>query len=501
MAAIPAERGGEATASADSTVAPRLPASFRDPAGFLLPYNGRILRFLKPAGITDYELFAASAAGRRMIDSGEVIGTRILSDAEVGDLQQDPRLRAIIRETSPAMVLEHERVEFPSFAHEWCPEMLHEAGRLTLRMALDLLPEGIGLKDGTPYNVLFRGPNPVFIDLLSFEKRDPHDPMWLPYAQFTRTFLLPLLAYKYYGVQLSTVFTTRRDGLEHDDIYRWTNPLQRLRPMFLSLVSMPTWLASRRNPDDQKIYEGKKYSNPEQAKFVLESTLRGLRNKLDKLVPKAGTSSQWSDYTVSNNNYSSEQAGVKERFVHETLSEFRPARVLDIGCNTGQFSAIAARLGSAVVAIDYDPVVVGDVWRKSRAEKLNILPLVVNLSRPTPSIGWRNDECPSFLQRARGHFDALLMLAVIHHMMVTDRIPLPEVIDAAAELTRDMVIIEFVGPTDSMFRRITRGRDHLHADLTEEVFEKVASTRFSIVRKHRIEGSSRTLYALRRKQG
>ena len=239
--------------------------------------------------------------------------------------------------------------------------------------------------------------------------------------------------------------------------------------------------------------------NPEQARYVLESTLRGLRKKLDKLVPPKGLSSQWSDYTVSNNNYSSDQSTVKERFVHETLSQYRPGRVLDIGCNTGQFSAIAARLGAGVVAIDYDPVVVGDVWRKSRAEKLNILPLVVNLSRPTPAVGWRNDECPSFIDRARGHFDALLMLAVIHHMMVTDRVPLPEIIDLAAELTRDLVIIEFIAPDDSMFRRITRGRDHLHADLTEEVFENAATMRFDIVRKHHIEGSSRTLYALRRK--
>ena len=479
--------------------ATRIPASFRDPAGFLFPYHGRILRFIKQGGMADFEAFSNSKAGRKLVDAGLVTGSRPLTDTEIAELQADPRLAPLIRESNPAIVVEHQRVEFPSFAYEWCPEMLHEAGRLTIQIALDLLPEGIGLKDGTPYNVLFQGPNPVFIDVLSFERRDQHDPIWLPYAQFVRTFLLPLLANKHYGVQLSEIFTTRRDGLEHEDVYRWTGPLQRLRPLFLSLVAMPTWLASRKDPDDQKIYQGKKMQNPEKAQYVLESTLRGLRKKLDKLVPRTGLSSQWSDYTVSNNNYSSGQSTVKERFVHETLSEFRPGRVLDIGCNTGQFSAIAARLGAGVVAIDYDPVVVGDVWRKSRAEKLNILPLVVNLSRPTPAVGWRNDECSSFIQRARGHFDALLMLAVIHHMMVTDRVPLPEIIDLAAELTRDLVIIEFIAPEDSMFRRITRGRDHLHADLTEVVFENTAATRFEIVRKHHIEGSSRTLYALRRK--
>lgn len=473
--------------------------SFRDPAGFVFPYQGRIFRALNQAGLEDYGSFMAARTANKLIDSGEIIGTRMLGDDELSRLRQDPALQAVLEDA--AAVLEHDRVEFPSYPSEWCPEMLHAAGRLTLRIAVELLSDDIGLKDGTPYNVLFRGPHPVFVDLLSFERRDPHEPIWLAYGQFTRTFLLPLLAHNFYGVQLSQVFTTRRDGLEHEEVYRWSRPLQRLRPLFLSLVSMPAWLSSRHNPDDGTIYERKRLPNAEQAKFVLGNRLRNLQKKIDKLAPPPGRSSVWSDYTLANNNYSPEQATVKERFVHEMLKELRPGRVLDVGCNTGQFSAIAARLGAGVVAIDYDPVIVGEIWRQSCAEGLNILPLVVNLSRPTPSTGWRNEEWPSFLQRARGQFDAILMLAVIHHMMVTDRIPLPEIIDLAAELTRDAAIIEFVAPSDSMFRRIARGRDHLHSDLSEQVFENDAAAKFDIARKHPIEGSSRTLYVLRRKPG
>ena len=477
----------------------RIPASFRDPAGFLFPYSGRILRFVKDAGVADYDAFTNSKAGRRSFESGDVIGSRVLEPAEVAELRTDPALQVLFDAGKPARIIEHERVEFPTFAYEWCPEMLHAAGDLTLRLALALLDEDIGLKDGTPYNVLFRGPKPIFIDVLSFERRTPNDPMWLPYAQFVRTFLLPLLAYKYHGIQLRDVFTTRRDGLEPEDVYRWTGPFERLRPGFFSLVTMPSWLATRRNVDDQKLYAPKLLKNPEQARFVLGSTLRGLRKKLHKLAPPAGLASTWSDYTTSNNNYSNDQADIKRKFVAEALNEFRPRRVLDIGCNTGQFSRLAAQNGASVIAIDYDPVVVGDVWRKSKTENLDILPLVVNLSRPTPATGWRNTENPSFLDRARGHFDALLMLAVIHHMMVTDRVPLSEVVDMAAELTKDLVIIEFIAPSDSMFRRITRGRDHLHADLNEQVFENAVSARFDIARKLHIEGSSRSMYVLRRK--
>ena len=102
------------------------------------------------------------------------------------------------------------------------------------------------------------------------------------------------------------------------------------------------------------------------------------------------------------------------------------------------------------------------MWRQARAEKLDILPLAVNLTRPSPGTGWRNQECSSFLDRARGKFDAVLMLAVIHHMLVTERVPLAEIIDLAAELTTNLLIIEYVAPDDSMFRRLTRGREELH---------------------------------------
>jgi len=144
--------------------------------------------------------------------------------------------------------------------------------------------------------------------------------------------------------------------------------------------------------------------------------------------------------------------------------------------------------------------VLGDVWRNARSEKLNILPLAVNLTRPSPGTGWRNQECPSFLERARGKFDCVLMLAVIHHMLVTERVPLEDIVDLAAELTTDLLIIEFIAPQDSMFRRLTRGREELHKSLDREVFEAVCEPRFERVRTQHVEGTTRWLYLLRKRR-
>jgi hypothetical protein len=139
------------------------------------------------------------------------------------------------------------------------------------------------------------------------------------------------------------------------------------------------------------------------------------------------------------------------------------------------------------------------LWTAAKSEGLDILPLVVNFGRPTPATGWRNEEFPSFLERARGRFDAVLMLAVLHHLLVTERIPLDAVLDTAAELTPDLLIIEFVGVEDPMFRKIARGREALHAGLTPEVFEAAAARHFRLERRMPIENSARILYAYRKK--
>ena len=214
-------------------------------------------------------------------------------------------------------VFEHERVVFPSYPYEWPPEMLHAAGMLTLDLAQACLAEGYGLKDATPYNVLFRGSNPVFIDLLSFERRHPGDPVWKPHAQFCRTFLLPLLAYQYWGVRPADVFTKRRDGLEPNEVYRFCGPLQKFLPPFLTQVSIPTWL-SRKGGNEKSIYRDHLLQNHEQARFILESLFNRLRRALQRVQPKPGRSTVWSDYNDSC-SYTGETFSAKEEFVNAAL--------------------------------------------------------------------------------------------------------------------------------------------------------------------------------------
>jgi hypothetical protein len=176
----------------------------------------------------------------------------------------------------------------------------------------------------------------------------------------------------------------------------------------------------------------------------------------------------------------------------------QPRTVLDVGADEGHFSFLAAEGGSSVVAIDSDPVAAGSIWRHASRGRLDVLPLVVDLARPTPAAGWRNRECASFLDRAQGGFDLVMMLGVLHQLLVTEHIPLDDLLALTAETTREYALIEFVAPQDPMFKRIARGREELYSYMTNAWFEAVAAPRFELIRSIQIDGLHRWLYLFRR---
>src|SRR5262245_18699160 len=213
------------------------------------------MRSINRAAIADIEACFASPALRQFAASGRLVASAVLSPSQLGHLREEDASLDFLTAEFDGVAVEHERIPLGSFPYEWPPEMLHAAGELTRELAESLRPEGLGLKDAPPYNVLFRGPTPVHIDLLSFEKREPGDPIWLPFAQFSRTVLLPLLANKHFGIRLNQVLASQRDGLEPQQVYRLCRPWQKLHPPFLTMATLPTWLTPRQNTEDGKLYQ------------------------------------------------------------------------------------------------------------------------------------------------------------------------------------------------------------------------------------------------------
>jgi 2-polyprenyl-3-methyl-5-hydroxy-6-metoxy-1,4-benzoquinol methylase len=458
--------------------------SFRDPSGQLAQIDGKIIRYVNSDGLADLDAFFDSIEAKKLVEAGHIIPSDLLNASDYQELPE------AFKHTG-GRIFQHPRIPFPTYPYEWSPAMLHAAAEKTLFVADKLETDLLELKDATPFNILFLGPEPVFIDILSFVRLDPTNQIWLAQAQFARAFLLPLLANREFGVSSTAIFQSRPDGWGPADLYTMASFWRKLMPPFLGLVSLPQWLDSRATSNE--IYKAKPIDNPVKAKFVRQHLFRRQHRSLKSVAPKTNSRSNWSEY-MSDLHYPDVSFSAKQDFVSSRLDQIRPDRVLDVGCNTGHFSALAAKSGSEVVSIDTDSVVIDRLWQYAREKSLNILPLVQNLASPSAALGWRNKERPSFLARAKGHFDLVLMLAVIHHLAIAERIPLMEIVCLCAEITKKYAILEFVGPEDLMFRKLLRGRGHLYGDLTQANFETAISSKFKILDSQKLSEMDRVLY-------
>ena len=89
-----------------------------------------------------------------------------------------------------------------------------------------------------------------------------------------------------------------------------------------------------------------------------------------------------------------------------------------------------------------------------RGSGKSILPLCVDLAHPTPAAGWENRENASFLGRCAGHFDTVMMLAVLHHLLLQQPDPDGPYCQTVQRLTTSHLILEWVPPTDPKFHEL-----------------------------------------------
>ena len=85
------------------------------------------------------------------------------------------------------------------------------------------------------------------------------------------------------------------------------------------------------------------------------------------------------------------------------------------------------------------------------------------------------------------------MLAVVHHLRVTEGVPVAEQFDAVAAITRRHLLVEYVPVTDPMFAAIARGREPLYPDCLRPEFEATLLKRFQIERRHELSERTRAL--------
>jgi 2-polyprenyl-3-methyl-5-hydroxy-6-metoxy-1,4-benzoquinol methylase len=464
--------------------------TFRDPAGRLRLTLSHALRQIHPAAIEEALAFLASPLRAALEKNGLLISTEIVQ----------PKAHSQNSSGFPSeLTLRHPRIDPISYPWEWTTGQWRAAAELTLQIEGQAINAGWTLKDATPLNILFAGARPILVDVLSFEPRDPGSSVWLAYGQFVRTFLLPLVAHKFLSWPLqATLFA--RDGYEPGAIYKALRPLQRLHPDLLDVVTLATLLeGSQAKPRKPARSPAASNTDPELAKHILHKRIARLGRQIGRAA-RQEKSSQWSAYQQTACHYRPADTEEKQQFVKSVLDQYRPARVLDIGANTGTYSLIAAEAGAQVVALDSDSAAIEALWRSAAEKGQAMTSLVANIARPTPAAGWRNREQLSLLDRLIGKFDLVMMLAVIHHLILREQLPLAHIADLCASLTTRWLVLEWVPPSDPMYQEWLRGRDHLYGHFSEDDLKHAFAPFFQVVDSKAL-GNGRVLFLFKRLEG
>jgi SAM-dependent methyltransferase len=202
--------------------------------------------------------------------------------------------------------------------------------------------------------------------------------------------------------------------------------------------------------------------------FILEKKAQTLSilkyaELLKRLVQRSEVTPDQSAYAsyygAKKENFSLDsEAGwlTKQKTIKKIILSRQPASVLDIGSNTGWYSLLAEKYGSTVIATDSDEASVNLLYQRAKADRLNILPLLLpfnNFSReifPDSALAGVSGP-PLFLKATRRlRSDLVLCLGLIHHLILGQGYSPETVISALSELARSTLVIEFVGLNDPL---------------------------------------------------
>lgn len=450
--------------------------SFRDPSGFLFQENDILYRQINFCYQDNYDFLIQSGLYQTLADKKYLI----------------PHQEVILGESfeNAYKIIEPEKIDFISYPYEWCFSQLKDAALLTLKIQKLALKRGMSLKDASCYNVQFKHGRPIFIDTLSFEKYKENTP-WVAYKQFCQHFLAPLALMSFVDIRLNQLLVTNIDGI-HLELAAKQLPLNaKLNFGLLAHIFM--------HADSQKKHEesGNK-SQIQQAKMSLfnqEALIESLIDCVNSLkLPNIKT--EWGDY-YNNTNYSDDAFFAKKDIVSGFIEEASPKMAYDLGANNGEFSRLASGMGISTIAFDIDPIAVEKNYLsiKNNIEE-NILPLVQDLTNPSPAIGFANDERASFAQRANA--DLVMALALIHHLAISNNLPFSNLAKFFSSLSK-YLIIEFVPKSDSKVQTLLATREDIFPGYSKENFEFEFQQCFNIIKILEVSDSQRTIYLMERK--
>jgi len=433
-----------------------------DPQGEVFTYNGQILRGIFEGSCQSCKKLLETCEKHKIFDHG-VVKTSILNEPKLAGLRYD-------------MILEHEKILFITYAHEWPSEMIKDAALFQLDLNLKLNSLGVILKDcGVTGNVLFKSTKPVFVDFLSliFKNeltkedwlapsviRTPFQPLWSNKSDYFNEIFFRM----FYPYTLFPLYMMHQG--------RFSETRRRMLETTLNTCSeIITEKEAMANTDldlygsQQRALAAREYAlvNDDWSKYL------GIISKeIEQLNVSVDQSNYSGYYEQKGENFGfepSEDWLPKQRAVYNALQELRPDSVLDIGSNTGWFSILAAKGGCRVVAMDNDEASMNRLYKLSKLKGLPIMPLVMDIVHPTPDVPPSpNLATDQHMMKSRIKGDALILqsankrlqcdmvlaLAIVHHLTLGQGLGWRKAVKLLSSFSNKHLVVEFVPKDDPL---------------------------------------------------
>jgi SAM-dependent methyltransferase len=429
-----------------------------DDIGETFVSDGRVLRGIYPGKAAGVRTLLETCVEHDLFSAG-IIPTRETDAATHAELGYE-------------MMLEHARVPFVTFPHEWPASMLHAAAKFHVKLFQRLGEHGLTLKDWHPNNILFDGTEPVFVDFTSI----------IPATD------LPKQGYLAGGKAPGGFGSWDEYSIALYRMYKLT-----YEPYFgLPLVMMQQGrhaearerlVATALNATESGMLRGEVFAGRTASRAAYELNDLRLRMTLNERGPVktrffthlsrmldgmkvAVKGSAYSSYYEDKKEAFASEPSIdwtnKQNVVHDALVRFEPATVLDIGSNTGWFSLLAAKLGSKVVGVDLDEACIDALFAAAKREKLSVVPLVANLMVPPPDIFAKTFEHEPSLSKIGGdkplypspekrlQCEMVMALAIVHHLALGQGHSFERIAATLSGLASKYLCVEFVQRDDKM---------------------------------------------------
>jgi ribosomal protein L11 methylase PrmA len=460
-----------------------LPGSFRDPSGNVYQVEGRILRTVNECFAQDFDFVTSTGLLKHLADDGLLLPLEVVNSDSLVKLS-GPKSR---------YVLETPKLPFISFPYEWSFSALKEAALLHLTIHLQALKVGVTLSDASAYNIQFQGAQPVFIDHLSFRPYRSGE-MWIGHRQFCEQFLNPLLLRALFGIPHNAWYRGTQEGITTGELRRLLKWRHYGRWNVLTHVILQDFF-QKTSTTNMKTFQGKSIAS---ASFPLSSfkhMLEKLSDWITQLKPLNTEKSTWVDYDKTC-RYSSTETTIKKQFILEFAQMVQPAVLWDLGCNTGEYSETALEGGARyVVGFDFDQGALDASFSRAGERRLSFQALFMDAANPSPNQGWNGQERESLQSRASA--DAVLGLALVHHLAIARNIPLVQVVNWVVTLAPQGVI-EFVPKDDPMVQELLSLRQDIFPDYTWENFMAYMKAKAEIIKIENVLNSGRVLVWFKR---